>query len=115
MRLLKVSLTLLVVFTLAIAAFAQTATSSLRGTVADPKGAVIPGATVKLNSPSTGYSRTVTTNDSGEYQFLQVKPGRYDVSAVAKDMGSATQKGVQLLVSQPSTLDFTMKPSSTTV
>ena len=49
--------------------FAQTGTSSLRGTVTDPKGAVIPGATVKISNPQTGYNRTVQSNSQGVYQF----------------------------------------------
>ena len=83
MRLLKVSLTLLVVFTLATAAFTQTATSSLRGTVMDPKGAVIPGATVTLKNAAQGFSREVKTDDRGEYQFQQVPPATYDVTATS--------------------------------
>jgi hypothetical protein len=114
MRLLKVSLTLLVVFTLATAAFTQTATSSLRGTVMDPKGAVIPGATVTLKNASQGFSRDVKTDDRGEYQFLQVPPSTYDVSVTAANVGTTTQKGVRLLVGTPATLDLTVKLSAST-
>jgi hypothetical protein len=116
MRLLKVSLTLLVVLTLATAAFTQTGTTSLRGTVMDPKGAVIPGATVKLSDPSRGFSREATTNDRGEYQFLQLPPSTYNITATAANVGTVTQKGLQLLVSTPATVDLTMKlTASTTV
>ena len=117
MRLLKVSLTLLVVFTLATAAFTQTATSSLRGTVMDPKGAVVPGATVTLKNPSQGTSRDTKSDDRGEYQFQQVTPATYDVTATAANIGTVTQKGVKLLIATPTTLDLTVKLSgaSTTV
>ena len=114
MRLLKVSFTLLVVFTLAIAAFTQTATSSLRGTVMDPKGGVVPGATVTLKDPAQGTSRETKTNDRGEYQFQQVPPATYEVTATAANVGTITQKGVRLLVATPSTLDLTVKLSGTT-
>src|SRR3954470_7274058 len=117
MRLLKVSLTLLVVFTLATGAFTQTATSSLRGTVMDPKGGVIPGATVTLKNPAQGTTRDTKTDDRGEYQFQQVPPATYDVTATAANVGTITQKGVKLLVATPATLDLTVKLSgaSTTV
>src|SRR5256885_3872392 len=98
MRLLKVSLTLLVVFTLAIAAFTQTATSSLRGTVMDPKGAVVPGATVKITNPAQGVSRETKTDASGEYTFQQVPPSTYDITAAAPNVGTMTQKSVKLAV-----------------
>jgi hypothetical protein len=115
MRLLKVSVSLFVVLTLAIAAFAQTATSSLRGTVMDPKGGVIPGATVSLKNASQGFSRETKTNERGEYQFQQVPPSTYDITATAASVGSVSRK-VQLLVSTPATLDLTVKlTASTTV
>src|SRR5712675_2314655 len=114
MRLLKVSLTLLVVLTLATAAFTQTATSSLRGTVMDPRGAVIPGATVTLKNLAQGFSREAKTDEKGEYQFQQVPPALYDVIATAPNIGSVTQKGVRLLVATASTLDLTVKLSAST-
>src|SRR4051812_26715563 len=114
MRLLKVSLTLLVVFTLTTAVFSQTATSSLRGTVMDPKGGVIPGATVTIKNTAQGFSREAKTDDRGEYQFQQVPPAVYDVTATAPNIGSVTQKGVKLLVATASTLDLTVKLSSST-
>src|SRR4051812_8222336 len=114
MRLLKVSLTLLVVLTLATAAFTQTGTTSLRGTVMDPKGAVVPGATVKLSDPSRGFSREAATNDRGEYQFLQLPPSTYNITATAANVGTVSQKGLQLLVSTPATVDLTIKLSAST-
>src|SRR5258708_19616831 len=70
---------LLVGFLLAfsILASAQTATTSLRGAITDPKGAVLPGATVTLNNPATGFSRTTKSGNDGEYHFLQVPPATY--------------------------------------
>ena len=114
MRLLKVSVSLLVVLTLATAAFTQTATSSLRGTVTDPKGSVVQGATVKLSDATRGFSRETKTDDRGEYQYQQLPPGTYDVTATAANVGTITQKGVRLLVSTPTTLDLTLKLTGST-
>ena len=54
-------------FLLALSTLAssQTATTSLHGSVTDPNGAVIRGATVTLNDPATGFARTVTTDAQG--------------------------------------------------
>jgi hypothetical protein len=89
--------------------FAQNATTSVHGTVQDPKGGVIPGATVHLGSAATGYKRDVTSGPDGAYQILQIPPGTYDVTADAKNVGKVEVKGVRLLVNQPTTLDLTVQ------
>src|ERR1700728_4104102 len=48
---------------------AQTFTTSLRGTVVDSSGAVVPGATISLDSKSTGSHLTTHTDAKGDYQF----------------------------------------------
>src|SRR5579863_6552299 len=96
-------------------AAAQTATTSLRGVVTDAKGAVLPGATVTVRDPATGFSRSATTNNQGEYQLLQLTPATYSVSVEAKGFGMTKQEGVQLLVSVPATLNFSMQVQGQTV
>jgi hypothetical protein len=54
----------------------------LHGQVSDESGAVVPGATVKLNSPS-GPSRTTTAAGDGKYTFVDIPPGTYTVQASA--------------------------------
>src|ERR1700678_1897551 len=62
---------------LSISAFAQSATSSLLGTITDTKGLVVAGAIATLTNGATGFSRTTTTNDQGAYRFLQVRAASY--------------------------------------
>jgi len=88
---------------------AQTGTSSLRGTITDPKGAVIPGATVTLSNPQTGYTRTAKTNSQGLYQFLEVLPATYKLSAQATGFATLAQDNVILMVNTPATLDLQMQ------
>jgi hypothetical protein len=54
---------------LAVPAFAQKFTASIRGTVTDPSSAVIAGAKVTVTNEDTGLTRTVTTNSAGGYVF----------------------------------------------
>ncbi len=58
--------------------------TSLSGTVTDPEGALVPGATVTVTNKATGVSRTTTTGDDGTYVFPQLAPGTYRVE-VKKD------------------------------
>ncbi len=68
---------LLTVLLLLIAgsASAQVSTASVNGVVRDPKGAVIPGATIVLASVDTSVEHTSVSNGSGEYVFLNITPG----------------------------------------
>ena len=104
-------LLLLAVFFLTIGClvWAQTGTTSLRGVVSDAKGAVLQGATVTINDPQNGFSRTVKTDGQGEYQFLQLSPASYNVTVNATGFAIMKQDKVQLLVSVPSTLNFSMQ------
>lgn len=56
---------------------------TLRGTVTDPNGAVIPNATVKITDQTTGLSRDLTTDGEGNYEAAALKPGTYKVSITA--------------------------------
>ncbi len=61
-------------------AFAQGTRGTIKGTVTDPGGAVIPNATVKLVDVTKGTEvRVIQSNDSGVYQFLEIEPSNYDV------------------------------------
>lgn len=64
---------------LAPAARAQTITATLTGTVADPNGAVVPGATVTATSQETGLSKSDTTGAEGRYTIAFLNPGVYDI------------------------------------
>jgi hypothetical protein len=61
--------------------FAQsTNTGTVAGTVTDPSGAVVGGATVTLTDTGTRSARNATSNDQGRYIFVDVTPGTYDLS-----------------------------------
>src|SRR5438128_11681209 len=55
-------------------AFAQTETGRITGTVSDPSGLVVPGATVTLTSTTSGALRTTTTDSVGRYVIANAQP-----------------------------------------
>jgi len=57
--------------------FGQTSTGEVNGTVSDPNGAVVNGATAKLINQATNIEEQVKPNQNGYFTFVNVKPGRY--------------------------------------
>ena len=77
---------------LAITAAAQTETGQITGTVTDPSGAGIPGATVTVRSTGTGATRTVTTSADGAYTVTNLLPGEYTVAVGSPGFGNAEHR-----------------------
>jgi hypothetical protein len=91
----------------AATSIAQIATTSLRGVVKDPSGAVVPGAKITLTNGATGQVLSATSNAAGEYSFTQLPPAGYTIDVTAT--GFAEQKkAAELIVDQPATIDFVM-------
>jgi hypothetical protein len=88
---------------------AQSATSSLRGSITDAKGLVVAGATVTLSNAATGFSRTGKTDDQGTYQFLEVPPAAYVMTVTAAGFATTKRENVVLQVSSPATLNLTLQ------
>lgn len=93
--------------------WSQVATTSLKGVVYDAKGAVVSGATVAIENSSTGFSRSTKTDGQGAYQFVQVPPATYVVTANADGFAKERMSGVQLFVNTPGTQNFTLTVAST--
>jgi len=95
--------------------WAQTATTSLRGTVSDANGAVLPGVTVTISDHQTGFSRDAKTDDQGVYQFLQLPPSTYVVTVNAPGFAPLKEEHLRLMVNSPATLNMTMQVRGQTV
>ena len=100
---------------LSLLSWAQIATTSLRGTIYDSKGAVVSGANVTISNAATGFSRTVKSDNQGNYQFLELPPATYELVVSVKGFALVKQTGVQLLVASPATLNVTMQVEGGTV
>lgn len=94
--------------------FGQIATTSLRGTIKDPSGALVPGATITLTDNANGKSFSAAANSDGLYSFPQINPSKYTIRVTAAGFGDQT-KTAELLVNQPATIDFEMTVQASTV
>ncbi|HVD90843.1 MAG TPA: carboxypeptidase regulatory-like domain-containing protein [Vicinamibacterales bacterium] len=93
------------VILLATPAAAQRTTANLRGTVTDSSHALVPGATVTISNPDTGFTRTMVTNESGVYSFSEVPIGRYEIKVELQGFKTATRTGIGLAVADNRELD----------
>src|ERR1039457_3517456 len=75
-------------------------TTSLSGTVADPSGAVIPGATVSIVNVETGAPRDAVSDAQGRYTMQQLMPGTYKLSAKAAGFADVQIDRIKLLVNR---------------
>ncbi len=87
----------------------QSSTTSLRGTVSDPQGAVLPDATVTLSNPATGFSESKKSDRDGVYQFLQLPPGTYTLTVTKSGFATLKEANLQLLVNVPATSNISMR------
>jgi hypothetical protein len=83
-------------------------TSGIEGTVSDPTGAVVPGATVTIKNEETGASQTVQTQDSGSFRFTTLPSSAFTVSVAAPGFKTTLQEHVRLQVAEVKTLNVRM-------
>ncbi|MGC2138362.1 MAG: carboxypeptidase regulatory-like domain-containing protein, partial [Candidatus Sulfotelmatobacter sp.] len=88
---------------------AQGASGRIIGRVADPTGAVLSGAKVTLTNQATAISRDATTNESGDYSFVEVAPGTYTVQFELTGFKKNIQKNIIVDVNQVVTLNSTLQ------
>lgn len=79
---------------------AQQITGNIRGTVADPSGALIQGASVTARQAETGLMRSATTDRNGNYVLLELPVGHYRLRVISKGFEEYVQDGVTLNVNE---------------
>ena len=80
---------------------------SVQGQVTDPSGAVVPGATVEISNPVSGYHQTTQTDDAGRYSVSNVPFNNYHVAAMHKGFATVA-KDVNVRSSVPVTNNFSL-------
>ncbi len=85
---------------------AQTATGQFNGHVYDPSGATVAGSTIKVEDRTSGWTRTVQSNDEGLYSLPLIPPGNYQITVTQAGFQEAVSPVLKLDVNQISTQDF---------
>ena len=97
------------------AAMAQTAGSgTITGTITDPSGAAVPGATVTVHNADTGADRTMQSSEAGLYNATFLQPGHYDVSAAKTGFSTVQRQGLLVEVGRTVTVDLALAVQSGT-
>lgn len=105
----RLSAALFVLTLLTINVHAQSGGSTVRGTVRDPQGNVVAGATVNLTNPEKNFSRTQSTNQEGVYLFTAIPPGTYKLEVEAAGFKTASASGLVALVDTPTVRDVQLE------
>ncbi len=93
-----------------VSAYAQAVSSTILGTVTDSSGAVVADAKVTGTEESTGVSRSVQTNGSGNFTFPNTSPGTYSVSVEASGFKKEIRQNISATVNSSARVDVQLQP-----
>jgi hypothetical protein len=93
---------------------AQGPVGTLTGTVTDPAGAVVPGATVVATNNATGVETKATTTSTGTYRLPYLPAGTYTIRVTAAGFRTATAENAVLRVAQTQTVDIALEVGGVT-
>jgi hypothetical protein len=110
----RVLLLLAAMFLLSSLTWAQEVTASIVGTVVDPSGAAVSGATITAKDLDRGTILTTTTNDTGAFNISGVPVGKYQVKAEAKGFQSVINQAFTVTLNQTARLNFQLRIGQTT-
>ena len=94
--------------------WAQFQSAEVLGTVLDATGSPVPKATVTLTNADTGIEAKTSTNNNGEYDFFDVKIGRYSVTVEATGFSKATAENIQVSVGARQRVDMALQVGAIT-
>jgi len=86
--------------------------AGISGLITDPSGLAVPSARITVQNPGTAATRTVSSNQQGEYSVPALLPGPYNIGIEAKGFQTLHQNGVVVEVDQRARLDFALTVGS---
>lgn len=94
-----------------VSAQSQITTGVIQGTLTDPAGAIVPGASVEAKNLETNLVKTSITDEDGRFSFLQLPSGRYTLTVTKQGFATLVQQDFPLTVGQTISLNLEMKVS----
>src|SRR5271170_3689137 len=113
--LLLVGLVFLLLLSPAARAQGVGASGQIKGTIFDPSGSVIPNAAVEAIDAGKGTHYSATADATGQYQFPNLPPSIYELTARHAGLQTQVQKGLELQVGQTAIVDFHLALAGATV
>src|SRR5215210_7291836 len=104
-RMMALGLCLVALLATAGVSAAQDFRGRLNGTVTDNTGAVLPGVTVTAASPALIQPQVQVTGADGEYRFIALPPGVYDVNFELSGFQSVKREGIRVVINQTLSVD----------
>ena len=89
-----------------VAGMAQTVTGAVRGTITDPSGAIVSGATVTATNTASSVATTTRTNNTGEYSIRFLQIGQYKLTVSAQGFETANYGPFALEIDQTAKVDI---------
>jgi hypothetical protein len=110
---LRIVAFLFLIFAFSTAIFGQEFRGTITGTVTDPNGSVVPGATITIKNVDTNVTSTVTSNSEGSYTVPFLVPGTYTISANSAGFKTTTIQNVNVKVDDKLTVDIALQVGTT--
>src|SRR5476651_1288324 len=107
--LLRVTISFFVLLLLALGAFAQNQSGNIFGTVKAKDGSLLPGVTVMLTG--VGAPQRFITDPDGNFRFLNLSPGAYQLTAELSGFGKALRNNIRVSIGQNSEIPVTLAPA----
>lgn len=109
-----IAFALMFVLSLTGSGLAQARTGNIEGVIKDPQGNVVPNVEVTATGISIGFSRTVQSDETGQFRIQQVPPGTYRVQTSGGGFATATAENVIVNLEQNTSVNFDLQVAGTT-
>ena len=93
---------------------AQSTTGTVQGTVKDNQDGIVPGATATIRNVQTNATRTLVTDSNGNYRFLNVPIGEYELTIEMSGFSKYVRSGITLSLNQDAVIDVRIQPAGLT-
>ena len=108
-RITWLSFVLIVALASGVFAQSQATTGVIEGTVSDPDGGVLPGATVTLTNTATNFEQVATTGNEGRFRAVLLPLGPYRITVAMEGFATLIREGIDLAVGQTINLPFRLQ------